>query len=118
MNKKLNSKYLFILIIIFISIGVYIKFVLPDHEEILFPMYKEYRKIKVGMTQDEVENILGEPYKIYFKDTAPKDYYIDGYYYKKRYIKNKVFIYIDGEPISYIYFNDDDNVEYVYIGGS
>ena len=89
-----------------------------DSKERLFPMYKEYRKIEIGMTQNEVEAKLGEPYKIYFKDTAPNNYYIDGYNYKKRDITNKVFIYIDGEPIAYIYFDNANIVEDVYVGGS
>ena len=81
-------------------------------------MYKEYRNIEIGMTLQEVEDRLGQPYKDYYKDNAPKNYYKEGWSYNKRDIINKVYIYLSGEPIAYIYFDDDDEVEYAFVGGS
>jgi len=118
MNTKINSKYLYTLIVILIILAVLLIYILIKSKERVFPKYKEYREIKIGMTQNEVENRLGQPYKVYLKDSAPEDYYIDGYSYNKRDITNKLYIYIDGEPIAYIYFDNYNKVEYVYVGGS
>ncbi len=79
---------------------------------------EQFRSIKVGMTEDEVLNRLGTPEKVYNKATALKDYYIKGYAHKKREISNKVLIYTYGEAIAYIYLDEEDKVEDVFIGGS
>ena len=118
MSTKINSKYLYTLIVILIILAVLLMYMLIKSKEHVFPKYKEYREIKTGMTQNEVENMLGQPYKVYYKDNAPKNYYIEGWNYKKRDINNKVYIYLEGEPIAYIYFNNKNKVEYVYVGGS
>ena len=75
-------------------------------------------KIRIGMTEEEIKNVLGKPDKIYFKETAPKDYYDYGWAYKERAISNKVFIYRLGEPIAYVYFDETNRVEDVFVGGS
>jgi len=80
--------------------------------------YALFRSIKIGMSEQHVVNLLGKPVKIYSRGTAPKDYYVKGYSYKEREISNKVFIYIASEPIAYIYFDDQNNVEDVFVGGS
>jgi len=113
-----NIKKSIFIIIIAILIIIILKYLAIYNEEKLWPKYKEYREIKIGMTQNEVENMLGQPYKVYYKDNAPKNYYIEGWNYKKRNINNKVYIYLEGEPIAYIYFDNDDKVEYVFVGGS
>lgn len=80
--------------------------------------YDLFGAVKVGMADEEVTNLLGNPYKIYYKGTAPTNYYVEGYTYKKRDIPNKVFIYIGAEPIAYIYFDSQNKVEDVFVGGS
>ena len=55
--------------------------------------YTLFHSVKVGMTEKEVLDLLGEPYKVYEVRTAPVDYYIPGYSHKKRAITSKVYIY-------------------------
>jgi len=78
----------------------------------------QYRSIQAGMSEQEVLQRLGRPDKIYYRDTAPKNYYEEGYGYEEREIINKVFIYRDAGLVAYIYFDKNNAVEYVYTRGS
>lgn len=80
--------------------------------------YERLYAIKVGMTEAEVVERLGTPYEVHNAATAPENYYVGGYSYEERPIENKVFIYIEAEPIAYVYFDKENIVEYVYVGGS
>ena len=80
--------------------------------------YGFFRAVKPGMSEAEVVNLLGSPYKVYEKATAPQNYYLEGYSFKERPITNKVFVYIGTEPIAYIYFDDKNRVEETFVGGS
>ena len=90
--------------------------------ERLDPSYEErqfYRKnARPGMSEDEVRSTLGEPYREYTKESAPWDYYVNGYEYKKREVTHKVLIYLVGDTICYVYTGPDSLVEEVFIGGS
>jgi hypothetical protein len=77
----------------------------------------QYRSIPKGMTEQEVLRKLGTPDKTYYRDTAPKHYYEEGYGYEEREIINKVFIYRGG-LVAYIYFDKNNAVEHVYVRGS
>jgi outer membrane protein assembly factor BamE (lipoprotein component of BamABCDE complex) len=87
-------------------------------EETFQEEYTLFRSIKVGMTELEVVRILGQPYKTYDAMSAPEDYYVQGYSYKRRPITNKVYIYVRTEPIVYIYIDKQGRVEEVFVGGS
>jgi outer membrane protein assembly factor BamE (lipoprotein component of BamABCDE complex) len=80
--------------------------------------YETFRSVQPGMSEEQVIQLLGKPYKVYEKDTAPKNYYVEGYAFKQRPITNKVYIYVASEPIAYVYFNKDNKVEEIFIGGS
>lgn len=80
--------------------------------------YELFRSIKIGMSEEEVREILGEPYRVYSRGAAPADYYEEGYSFERRLITNKVFIYIATEPIAYVYFDESNRVEEVFVGGS
>lgn len=80
--------------------------------------YKRFHSVKVGMTEKEVIELLGEPYRAYDTRTAPADYYVPGYSHKRRAITNKVYIYVATEPIAYIYLDERNRVEDVFVGGS
>jgi len=80
--------------------------------------YKSFKSVKVGMGESQVQELLGEPDKVYYASTAPEHYYVEYYEYKKRDITNKVFIYPRMEYIAYVYFDHENKVEYVYIGGT
>jgi outer membrane protein assembly factor BamE (lipoprotein component of BamABCDE complex) len=97
--------------------GLLMLFVIKVNK-VLEPDYKRLEVIQVGMTEAEVIQILGPPHKIFRKETAPKDYYVSGWSYKKRDITNKVLIYSFGEPIAYYYLDENNKVEDIYIGGS
>lgn len=80
--------------------------------------YERFRQVEEGMTEEQVRSLLGEPYRQYSRDSAPADYYVDGYSFKRRPITQKVLIYVGTEPIAYIYLDREGRVEEVFIGGS
>lgn len=80
--------------------------------------YEKFRAVKPGMTEEEVVQLLGKPFKVYEKETAPKNYYIEGYAFKERPITSKVYIYVASEPILYVYIDKNKKVEDMFLGGS
>jgi outer membrane protein assembly factor BamE (lipoprotein component of BamABCDE complex) len=80
--------------------------------------YARFRAIEIGMSEADVRERLGRPHRIYYRATAPADYYAEGYEFKRRAITNKVFIHFATEPIAYVYFDEDNRVEEVFVGGS
>jgi outer membrane protein assembly factor BamE (lipoprotein component of BamABCDE complex) len=80
--------------------------------------YERFRSVQVGMSEEDVRRILGAPYKIHFRSTAAADYYEQGYSFTRRPITTKVFVYIATEPIAYVYFDEMNQVEEVFVGGS
>lgn len=80
--------------------------------------YEQLRKVKTGMSEEEVRSILGVPQHEYNRATAPTPYYVKGWAYKERPITNKVLIYIRSEPIAYVWIDQNGRVEDVFIGGS
>jgi outer membrane protein assembly factor BamE (lipoprotein component of BamABCDE complex) len=80
--------------------------------------YELLRKVKVGMSEQEVRSILGVPQHEYEGATAPTPYYVKGWAYKERPITNKVLIYIRSEPIAYVWIDQNGRVEDVFVGGS
>lgn len=77
-----------------------------------------FAQAKVGMTEQEVRGALGPPQRVFEASRAPAHYYVDGWAYDERSISNKVHIYLGGEPIAYVYYDHDDRVEHVFVGGS
>jgi hypothetical protein len=80
--------------------------------------YKRFESIKVEMTEEEVVASLGKPVHIYTKDDAPESYYVEGYSCKERQISNKVLIFIASEALAYVYLDEKNEVEEVFVGGS
>lgn len=80
--------------------------------------YKKLRQVQVGMSEQQVTAILGRPDLDYAKDTAPSNYYVDGYTHPKRAISAKLLIYIENEAIAYVYVGADGRVEEIFVGGS
>jgi hypothetical protein len=75
--------------------------------------------ISPGTTEASVLSQLGEPSYTYEAGSAPDHYYVKGYSYQKRPISNRVLIYFGGSDlIAYVYIDEGDKVEHVYIGGS
>jgi outer membrane protein assembly factor BamE (lipoprotein component of BamABCDE complex) len=87
-------------------------------ERVFREEYERFQSIKVGMTEQEVREKLGTPVHVYDRASAPKDYYVEGWSRKERPITNKVLIYISSEPIAYVYLDDQNKVEEVFVGGS
>lgn len=107
-----------ILILLLLAIGIAIYQGMEFIDETFQPQYERFREIKPGMDEPKVRSLLGEPQMIFYRETAPDGYYVDGYAYKQRPITNKVYIYVAGEPIAYIWFDAGDEVEEVFVGGS
>jgi len=80
--------------------------------------YAKLRAVQVGWSEEQVIAHLGEPWKIYMKEDAPENYYVEGWAHKERPITNKVWIYLLDEPIAYVYFDAESKVEEVFVGGS
>lgn len=82
------------------------------------PSVQRFRAMK-GKTEAEVVSALGSPQRTYQKATAPTDYYEKGYTFEKRPITNKLFIYFaNPDLIAYIYFDESNHVEHVFVGAS
>lgn len=80
--------------------------------------YQKFESVKPGMSQLEVEKLLGEPAYYYQKATAPQNYYVGGYSYREKPIEHSVLIYVGVEPIAYYYLDEAGRVDEIYIGGS
>lgn len=89
-----------------------------EYKEVFREDYRRLEAVEVGMTESQVRELLGEPHQEYEAGTAPEDYYVEGWAYKRRPITNKVFIYHGGEPILYVWFDEENRVEEVFVGGS
>ena len=82
------------------------------------PKQRIESQLRVGLTQEEIRQRLGEPELRYEADAAPDRYYVDGWAYREREITSEVWIFIVGEPICYVWFDEDDRVEDWFVGGS
>ena len=80
--------------------------------------YERFESVKVGMPEEEVTATLGKPRHVYSQADAPESYYVDGYSFKERKITNKVLIFVATEAIAYVYLDNNNEVEEVFIGGS
>ena len=84
----------------------------------MFDPPKEWEGVQKGMTEQQVEDLLGSPEHALLASSAPKDYYLKSYSYEKRKITHKVWMYTVLEWALYVYFGKDGKVEHTYIGGS
>ena len=107
-----------LLVVGLLVLGIGTWFSYGAFETVFADEYERFRTIEVGMTEAEVTSALGAPLKVYFRESAPANYYEEGYAFLERPITHKVFIYIGTEPIAYVYFDDDNRVEEVFVGGS
>jgi outer membrane protein assembly factor BamE (lipoprotein component of BamABCDE complex) len=83
------------------------------------PEYIKAKQIKIGMDEKEVYKLLGQPFKIYEKETAPENYYLEGYAIRKRRITNRVLLYgVGPDEVWYIYIDRQNRVEYITRCGS
>lgn len=76
-------------------------------------------RLRIGMTEAQVRDAMQrEPTHVYHRDTAPRDYYVDGWSCRERAITGKVWIFVCGEPICYVWFDRSGVVEDIFVGGS
>ena len=76
-------------------------------------------RIAPGMTASEITHIMGTPSSVFDESQNGTDYYIEGYTHKERPITRQVWIYYGSfDAIVYIYFDNDMQVEEMFIGGS
>jgi hypothetical protein len=86
-----------------------------------FPFREQYAKleaIKVGMSEAEVKQKLGEPDFVHKMGVTPEQYCRPGWTCDKHLIVGHLFIYLAGKPIAYVYFDRANQVEHVFIGGT
>ena len=74
------------------------------------------RQVEPGMSEQEVRDTLGEPFKLYAKDSAPESYYLPSYPRKVRDITGRVLVYLQGASICYVWTDPNERVEDVFIG--
>jgi len=79
--------------------------------------YEKLRAVQIGWTEDQVKACLGEPFKVYTKESATENHCVQGREYRNRAITSKVWICIIDEPIAYVCFDDQSKVEEVLPGG-
>ncbi len=75
-------------------------------------------KLELGLTAAEVVERLGEPNHVHHADTAPEDYYVEGWARRERPITSTVQVFILGEPICYVWYDEEGLVEDWFLGGS
>lgn len=76
-------------------------------------------KLRLGLTEAEVVRLLGAaPAASYDRDTAPANYYVEGWSRRERPITHRVLIFHLGEPICYVWLDKGGLVEDFYVGGS
>lgn len=119
-NRAKTFKWLLVStgVVVAVGLSVMVWLMLGKMDEHYEKLYEQYRVIKPGMTEEEVVQKLGMPSIVYSRDTAPNNYYVEGWAFKEREITNKLFIYRGGEPIAYIYFDNSGLVEDTFVGGS
>jgi hypothetical protein len=76
-------------------------------------------KLRVGLTEPDVIRSLGkEPAYRYHRDNAPADYYVKGWERRERPITGSVLIFMFGETICYVWFDERGRLEDFILGGS
>lgn len=80
--------------------------------------FERVEAIKVGMTHDQVAQILGPPDLEYTAENVPENYYWPGYRFKRRPVSGKVLIYKRLVFVAYIYLSVEGTVEEVFTGGT
>ena len=80
--------------------------------------YDKFRSISRGMTEREVRERLGEPFRVYSKGVPPEQYCVQGWACERRPINHRLLIFIAIEPIAYVYLDANNTVEHVFVGGS
>ena len=71
-----------------------------------------------GLSRPEVRERLGEPDVVHHAESAPEDYYLEGWARREREITSEVWIYVLGEPVCYVWFDEAGLVEETFVGGS
>lgn len=103
--------------VVLIGLAATLSFVLQRHFD-ANPDVQRFRSM-VGKTESEVRQTLGTPHKVHDRASAPEHYYEEGYTFEKREITNKVFVYFaQPDIIAYLYFDQRDRVESVFVGAS
>lgn len=82
------------------------------------PYRRAESKLALGLSEAQVRERFGEPYRIYDAASAPEDYYVKGWTRRERPITSKVWIFFVGEPICYVWFDEEGGVEDWFLGGS
>ena len=54
----------------------------------------------------------------YYTGLAREDYYLEGWARREREITSEVWIYVLGEPVCYVWFDEAGLVEETFVGGS
>jgi hypothetical protein len=83
------------------------------------PYFSKVAAIRDGMSEAEVVRRLGRPRFVYTSASAPGNYYVPGYEFRRRKINGKALVYLGGvDLIAYIYTDASGRVEETFIGGS
>ena len=81
--------------------------------------YKKMTSIRVGMTESQVVDLLGEPPAILYAEYAPKINQEYGLYGKEIKNINKCLIYYHGiDLIGHYFLDEDGKVYFVNVGGT
>lgn len=79
---------------------------------------EKWKRIRIGDSTTTLVETLGEPKLKFTRDSAPVNYYVDGYARKVRPINGSVSIYLERDLIMYVWLSPDDIVEDVFWGPS
>jgi len=96
-----------------VAVGMFLWFLDPSGQRELAA------KLRPGQTEAQVISLLGEePAFVYDRETAPVDYYVDGWSRKERAITHRVLIFMPGALICYVWLDERGLVEDSFVCGS
>ena len=118
MSKYAQTRLIWLIPLILMSAAAVLFLVIPIAANIITAPPREYRAIEVGMREEPVKQLLGEPWMDSSEASAHRDFRDLGYEYPLREVSHKVLVYIEGDNALYVYISLEGLVEYVYLGKS
>lgn len=82
------------------------------------PTREPWSTIDVGERIDTVRRRLGPPVHEYTRESAPEDYYVEGWRRRERPITGSVHIWMGADLILYVWCDADGKVEETFTGSS
>lgn len=80
--------------------------------------YARFEGIEPGMSEHQVREELGEPYREYSSEDGLESYWQPGHAHPEPKDFHRVLVYRSIEPVLYVFLDRDGRVERTFVGGS